>query len=330
MQPPPVRWGILGTGRMADTLAREIAGMPAERAQLVAVGSRSAATAEAFARRHGIPHRWTGHLELARDRDVDAVYVATPHGLHFEHALACLEAGKAVLCEKPFTLNAAQAARLVGVARENGLFLMEAMWTRFLPAIIAVRELVAAGTLGRVALVIGGGAFIPAYDPAHYLFDPKLGGGALLDAGVYLVSLASMILGTPARVLSSGRIGQHGVDEQVVVLLDQPGGAQAALYVSLRARRSPDLEIMGERARVRIDAPVFRPQGLTLSRPGEPDARAEYPIEGTGYGPMIEAAITAIRGGRIESEVMPLEETLSIMRTMDQVRAAIGLRYPGE
>jgi predicted dehydrogenase len=325
-----IRWGILGTGRMAATVAAEIRALRPEGHELVAVASRDGATASGFAARFGGIRAIEGYDVLARAADVDAVYVATPHTQHAGNMLACIEGGKAVLCEKPFTLNASGAASVIAAGRRRGVFAMEAMWTRFLPGVVALRELLARDGIGRVQLVVGGGAFQPPRVPGQYLFDPSLGGGALLDAGVYLVSMASMILGTPAVVQGAGCIGASCIDEQTSILLTHDDGRHALLYVSLLARRAPDLEILGDRGRIRIEAPVFRPAALTVWD-GEGQARRlEYPIEGSGYGYQLREVAAALREGRTESRVMPLDETLAIMRTMDAVRGQIGLQYPGE
>jgi predicted dehydrogenase len=235
-----------------------------------------------------------------------------------------------VLCEKPFTLNAGQAAAVIAEARRKRLFVMEAMWTRFLPAIEALRGLLAEDAIGQVCLLIGGGAFIPERTAGHYLFERSLGGGVLLDAGVYLVSMASMILGSPVQVRATALHGDTGVDEQTTMLLGQTDGSSAVLYVSLRARRSPDLEILGERGRIRIEAPVFRPAALTIwDQAGKPTT-CQYPVTGSGFAYQLREVAAALRAGRLESPIMPLDETLSIMRTMDAVREQIGLRYPDE
>jgi predicted dehydrogenase len=325
-----VRWGILGTGRMATVMAGELTAMRAEGIELVAVASRNVQSAKSFARRYGIHRAWGSYAELAADAGVDAVYVATPHSLHHDNILACLRGGKAVLCEKPFTLSAPQARAVIDEARGRGLFIMEAMWTRFLPAVVALRKLLQAGAIGRVQMIIGGGAFVPDFGPEHYLLNKDLGGGVLLDAGVYLVSMASMILGTPTRIQASGIIGSLGVDEQDAILLEHANGSAALLYVSLRARRSPDLEILGESGRISIAAPIFKPAKLTVWNKDGVATVTEYPVSGTGYGYQIREAAEALRAGRRESTVMPLDETLSIMQTMDTIRRQIGLRYAGE
>jgi predicted dehydrogenase len=315
---------------MASAIATELATLRHEGHELVAVASRRRQTAGDFAARHGIPHAIEGYGALAGDDRIDAVYIATPHTLHCSNMLACLAGGKAVLCEKPFTINASQAAAVIEQARRRRIFVMEAMWTRFLPAIRALRELLRADAIGRVRMVVGGGAFTPERAPGYYLFDIELGGGALLDAGVYLVSMASMLLGAPVKVLAAGTIGESGIDEQTAVTLEMADRATAMLYVSLRARRPPDFEILGERGRIRIEAPVFRPAALTVWGADGAATVHSHPIDGSGYGGQLREVAAALREGRTESAIMPLDETLSIMRTMDAARAQIGLQYPGE
>jgi len=326
----PVRWGIVGTGHMATALATEFLTLSADGAQLVGVCGRDAGRTAAFAATHGIRRAHADFRGLAQDPDIDALYIATPHTLHHECMLAAIEAGKAVLCEKPFTVNAAQAAEVIEAARRRGVFVMEAMWTRFLPAVSALRELLDTGAIGRIQLLVGGGAFMPDRDSGHYLFDPRRAGGVLLDAGVYLVSLASMLLGTPLHIQASGRIGASGVDEQDAVLLDHEDGATTCLYVSLHSKRAPDLEILGDAGRIRIPAPVFRPTHLQLWDRDGRERRIEYPIEGSGYGYQVRAVNAALRAGHTECAIMPLQESLAIMRTLDTIRARLGLVYPAE
>jgi predicted dehydrogenase len=317
---PPIHWGIFGTGRMAAQMAQELLRHEPQGARLIAVASRDRLRATRFAERFNIEAAHASYAELAQDRSVDVVYIATPPSEHHAQISLCLNNGKAVLCEKPFTTDATQARDVIQLARANGLFLMEAMWTRFLPASTALRRLVSEGAIGRPQLLVGGGAFIPTPDPDHYLLSARLGGGVLLDAGVYLISLASMLLGEVRRVHASGELGEHGVDEHDCFILEHHGGARALLYVSLRARRPPDLEVLGDAGRIHILAPVFRPTRLTLSRPARDDETLEFPIEGSGYSYQLIAAMDALRTGRIETPEMPLDETQAIMSTMDEIR----------
>ncbi|MGI9344595.1 MAG: Gfo/Idh/MocA family protein, partial [Gammaproteobacteria bacterium] len=298
--------------------------------ELHAVGSRARESAASFASEFDVPRSHASYVALADDPDVDVVCVATPHSLHRDNSLLCLDAGKGVICEKPFALNAREAADAIARARERRLFLMEAMWTRYVPAVVALRELLADDVIGNVQLMIGGGAFMPAYDPDFYLFDRRLGGGVLLDAGVYLVSMASMVFGSPTKISAAGSIGATGVDEHDAILLEHANGAIATLYISLRAKASPELTLLGDRGSIRIHAPIFAPRQLTISIDGKADETREFPFAGNGYQFEAIEAARCIRAGLTESDVMPLDETLSIMQTMDEVRRHIGMTYPQE
>jgi predicted dehydrogenase len=326
----PLRFGIIGTGQMAANFAAALGALQGAGVVAAAVGSRRLDAAQGFAAQHGVERAFGSYEELAADPDVDVAYIATPHVHHEAHTLLCLRGGKHVLCEKPLAINAAQADRMIECARVNGRFLMEALWTRFLPAFRAAREMVAGGTLGRISLITGGGAFIPDGNGDEYLLNRALGGGVLLDAGVYYVSLVEDLLGPALRVRASGIIGSHGVDEQDQWLSEHAGGAQAGCYVSLRTRRPPELEILGDRGRLLLQAPVFCPSRLTLIRPGEADEVRDYAIEGSGYGYQALEVLRCVRAGLLESSDMPWAASRSVMATMDQIRAQVGMRYLGE
>jgi len=323
-----IRLGILGTGKMAGDFARGL--RHADNIELVAVGSRSLESAQRFAGEFGVPGQYASYEALASDRDVQLIYVATPHSCHLENSLMCLDAGKAVICEKPFTINAGEAARLIAKAREKRLFLMEAMWTRYIPAVVRLRELLSQNVIGNVQLMSAGGAYMPAFDPENYLFRPDLGGGVLLDAGVYLVSMASMVFGLPDKVLATASLGRTGVDEHDAILLQHGDGAIANLYVSLRARMSPTVTLLGDRGRIFVHAPIFVPPKLTISITGEPEETEDFPFPGNGYQFQAMEAARCMLAGQTESSIMPLDETLRIMQTMDEVRKQIGLTYPME
>lgn len=325
-----LRFGIIGTGHMAGTFATELRALESEGIFATAVGSRRLDAARTFATLHNIDRAFGSYEELAADPDIDIVYVATPPSLHETHTLLCLQSGKHVLCEKPFALTALQADRMIDCARSRGRFLMEAMWTRFLPVMGAVGREIARGTLGRIQLIVGGGAFVPVDQPQHHLLQRPLGGGALLDAGVYFVSIVSGLLGSPLRLKASGIIGSSGVDEQAVWVTEHAEGAQAVCYISLRSRRAPDLEILGDRGSIRLHAPVFCPIRLTLSRPGEPDEVQHHPVINGGYGYQVLEAQRCLRLGLGQSPQLPLAESRAVMATMDEIRAQLALRYPDE
>ncbi|MBT8079189.1 MAG: Gfo/Idh/MocA family oxidoreductase [Gammaproteobacteria bacterium] len=323
-----LRIGILGTGRMAHAFATGL--RETQQATLVATGSRAADTAKQFADEFGIHRAHASYDALAEDPDVDLIYISSPHSLHSEHCLLCLDAGKAVLCEKPFAINAIEARAVIESAKKKQLFMMEAMWTRFIPAVCKLRELIARETIGDAKLLVAGGAYMPEFDPAVYLFRPDLGGGVLLDAGVYLVSMASMIFGSPHVTLATGTIGDHRVDDHDGILLRHANGAISSLYVSLKAKASPEATIFGSRGRIHVHPPLFAPAALTVSIDGEADETIELPVAGNGYHYQVEEVVRCMAAGNMESTVMPLAETLEIMETMDTVRQQVGLSYPME
>jgi predicted dehydrogenase len=323
-----VRWGILGTGGIARKFAEALSLLPD--AQLVSVGSRTQAAAEEFGNTWKISRRYGSYKELAADPETDVVYVATIHPLHYENCLDCLRAGKAVLCEKPFTINAAQAVEVIALARQKKLFLMEAMWTRYFPVFGKVRELLAAKAVGEIRLLQADFAFRPAYDPKGRLYNRELGGGALMDIGIYPVSLASMAFGeSPRRILSSAVMGRTGVDEGAAVIFEYPGGRQASLTFSFQYASPLEANIIGTDGRIRIETPWWYPSKLTLKRNIQEDIFS-LPYLGNGYAHEAVEVMECLRAGRTESERMPLEETLRIMQTLDAIRSDWGLKYPGD
>ena len=321
-----IKWGILGTGNIARQFAKGLQNLPD--AELAGVGSRTEKSAQAFSETFG-GRAYGSYEALAADPEIDAVYISTPHTLHAENSLLCLEHGKAVLCEKPFTLNAQEAERVINVARAEKLFLMEAMWTRFFPLASTLRELVQRGRVGGVKLLHADFGFRGEVDPGHRLYDPALGGGALLDLGVYPVSLASFLLGTPTEVSSQAHIGETGVDEQNAVVLKHAGGALAVLSSTLRASTPQEAVIMGTEGSIRVHSPWWQPTRLTVTD-GAGDEELSSPLPHNGYAYEAAEVARCLRSGETESPVMPLDETLTVMGTLDRCRAAWGLRYPGE
>lgn len=323
-------WGILGTGRIAHLFASDLRLLP--RAERVAVGSRSEARAHTFADQYDIPHRHGSYASLVADSDVDVVYVASPHTLHAEHTLMALEAGNHVLCEKPLTINEAQAERVIATARAEDRFLMEALWTRFFPVMDDVRRLVheeqALGDLRLLQADIGVGA---SFDPDHRLYDPALGGGALLDLGIYPMALAFDLFGSPDDVVSDAVIGETGVDEQCAVVFRYADGRQATWQASLRADPGRTFTLSGTEGRLHGRRAWWKGAPVVHTRPdGTEETTYARPFEGNGY--QFEAAhvMECLRTGRTESPVMPLAESRALLRTMDALRDAWGVVYPSE
>lgn len=323
-----VRWGILGAGAIARTFARGLGALPD--AQLMAIGSRAPETADRFGDEFGVPHRHASYESLADDPDVDVVYVATPHPFHAENCLLCLDAGKAVLCEKPFTINAAQAERVIQRAREKQLLLIEAMWTRFTPAMRDIQERAAQGVIGEVRMISADFGFCAPLDPRSRLFDLALGGGSLLDIGVYPVSLVSMLLGKPHRIASLAHLGTTGADEQAGIVLGYPDGQLAVLASAIRTQTPWEAFIAGTEGFIKIPADWWRPQRYSIMVEGKPEQIIEHPFEGNGYNYEAAEAMRCLRAGLTESPIMPLDETLTIMQTLDAIRAQWGLVYPTE
>lgn len=322
-----VRWGIMATGAIAHKFATGLQAVP--EAELVAVGSRSQEAADRFADEFSAAHRHASYEALARDPDVEIVYVASPHPFHKANTLLCLDHGKAVLCEKPFAINEAQAREMVASARQKKLFLMEAMWTHCFPAIHKVQELISQGVIGEVRLMRAEFCFRAGINPNGRLFDLKLGGGGLLDVGVYTVALAHLIYGQePREILSMAHIGETGVDEQAVMLMRYEAGAMALLTCAVRTSTPHEAAIFGTEGHIRIPHCFWQPDKIILCK----DKEEEMTFERLGNGYSFEAreAGRCLRQGLLESPVMPWEKTLDIVRTMDKVRSQWGLKYPGE
>ncbi len=324
-----IRWGILSTGNIAEQFAKGLSVL--DDAELVAVGSRSPASAEQFGEKYNVPHRHATYEDLVNDPDVDAIYVATPHTLHAENSLLCLRAGKAVLCEKPFTINARQAEEVVGYARERGIFLMEAMWTRYLPHMVKLRELLAQGVIGEPRMLQASFGFRANFDPAGRLFNPELGGGALLDVGIYPTALASMVFGAPTAITGYAHLGETGVDEQSAMIYGYPQGQIATLSTAIRTSTVHEAIIYGTDGFIKVNSPWWHPNGtLSVAVNGKDPEDMTFDVVGNGYNYEAAEVARCLRAGKTESEIMPLDETVSLMRTLDQLRGQWGLRYPME
>ncbi|WP_197677181.1 Gfo/Idh/MocA family protein [Friedmanniella luteola] len=326
---PTTGWGILSTGHIASVLAKDLALLPDE-ATLVAVGSRSADKAAAFAAEYGVRRSHGSYEELAADPDVDVVYVASPHNDHFPSAKLCLEGGQAVLVEKPLTVAPAQAEELLALAQERGLFVMEAMWTRTHPLIRHAAELVASGELGDVRHVDAQFGFAFDGPDSHRLLDPAQAGGAILDAGVYPVHAVNLFLGEPEDVLGYGTAASTGVDDHAAALLTYPAtsdrpAATASVLCTLRAGLPNRLAVYCTKGRVMFDDFYLRPAELTVWRDGT-DAPEELLASWPGGGYTFEAqeVMRCLRAGEVESPLVPWADTLAVSRTLSRWQDAVG------
>jgi predicted dehydrogenase len=316
-----IKWGILGTGLIAQVFTEDLLRLPGH--EVLAVGSRTPRSAEAFAGRHGITRAYGSYADLAADDEVDVVYVATPHPGHYPNAALCLEAGRAVLVEKPFTVTAADSELLVALARKRGLFAMEAMWTRFNPLIRTLRTLVADGAIGEVMAVYADFAEHLPYDPAHRVWSTDTAGGALLDLGIYPVSFAWMLLGAPETVQATTAAAPNGVDANTGILLGYSTGAVALLHCGLLAKSPQTAMVIGTKGRVEVASPFFRPPAMTLHRDGAEPETFTLEIEGHGYTYQAEEVARCLRAGELESPLMPLDESMAILGTIDTIAARL-------
>ena len=322
-----IRWGIAATGGIARSFATGLDQL--DDAETVAVASRTAERAEAFGAEFAIPHRHASYEALAADPDVDVVYVASPHSRHEADTRLFLEAGKSVLCEKPFALNAQQATRMVEAARARGLFLMEAIWSRFLPSYVALRRVLDTGVIGEPRVVEADFGFRMPMDPAHRLFDLALGGGALLDLGIYPLQLASLVLGPPDDVRALGFVGETGADEQVAAVLSHTSGALAVVKAATRVTLACTGRVSGTEGSIDLPAFMHCPNAITVTTAAGVE-QIDAPVVGQGLRYQVVEVHRCLREGLLESPTMPLAETLTLAATMDRIRGQIGVRYPGE
>jgi predicted dehydrogenase len=322
-----VRWGILATGGIARLFTRDLVD---HGFRVTAVGSRSAAGARAFADEFGISAAYGSYDELCADPDVDVVYVATPHVFHATDAARALDQGKHVLVEKPFALDAGQAREVVALARSRGLLVMEAMWTRFLPHMAFVRDVVAAGRIGAVRWLHADHTQRLPADPGHRLNDPALGGGALLDLGVYPLSFAHDLLGAPTEVLGRGTLRETGVDASIATMLRHPSGAVSTSYSASDARGPNTAVVLGSEGRIEI-APVWLAPAPVRVYDADGSLVEEFdpPVSGRGMQYQAAEVEQLVAAGDTTSAVMSPEDSIAVMVTLDQIRALIGVRYPG-
>ena len=326
-----LRWGVLAPGRIAGGFVWALHHHTSQRVH--AVASRDVTRARRFAAEYGVDHVRDSYEQLVADPDVDIVYVASPHSEHKRQALLAIAAGKHVLVEKPLALDAAEAREIRDAARAAGVFAMEAMWTRFLPRTLVLEQLLRDGVLGELQLVTADFGFRFDFDPESRLFNPALGGGALLDLGVYPIWFAHFALGTPRRVLATGRPAQTGVDGQCALVLTGDTGAQALLHTTLFATTPGEASLSGTLARLRVESSFHAPGGFALESPAT-NQRLHWSDtsglrESAGLAWQATAAARHIAEGRTESPLHPLERSIAVLETIDAARAQLGLATAG-
>lgn len=320
-----IRWGIVGPGRIAEKLVGDFVHVPD--AEVVAVASRSPVRAKAFADEHGIERSYGSYLDMIADPDVDVLYIATPHPHHHAIGVAAAAAGKALLMEKAFTATLAGAESLVSTVREHKVFAMEAMWTRFQPAVVAARTLIDDGAIGTVRSVQADLGVVRTFDPTDRVFAHELGGGAILDLGVYVVSFAQMMLGAPTSVAALGSLEPSGVDADVTFMLGFDEGRTATLMCSLHSPMPGHARIFGTTGWIDILPRFHHPKSFVLHREGHEPEQFDRPPLGGGYSHELIEVTESIKAGRTESVVMSLDDTLAVQRVLDDALAQLGVRF---
>jgi predicted dehydrogenase len=322
------RWGIIGTGKIAKAFAAALRDTPG--AILAGVASRTQASADAFAREEGVEQAYASYAALAESSAIDLVYIATPHTEHAANTMLALNAGKGVLCEKPFAMNRAEAEQMVALARANNLFLMEAMWTRFQPALAEVQRIIASGEIGTVNHVTADFGFVATVDPSHRLLNPALGGGALLDLGIYPLSIAAALLGPVASVTAQAEMGPTGVDVNTAFTLHHADGGISSCACSLVARTPVELTVAGSGGFIRMNTRFHQTQSITVT-PTDGEVRTvATPFLGNGYVHEAIEAQRCWRAGLQESPLMTQSDTLALMGVLDDIRTRIGLHYQAD
>ncbi|WP_127792819.1 Gfo/Idh/MocA family protein [Agromyces sp. LHK192] len=323
-----LRWGILATGGIAHAFTNDL---KLNGFDVRAVGSRRQEAADAFAAEFEIPTAYGSYEQLVADPEVDVVYVSTPHPFHAEHATLAIQAGKHVLVEKPFAMNAAEAKGIADLAAARGVLALEAMWTRYLPHMVRIREIITAGTLGELRTLIADHSQKLSDDPGHRINDLALGGGALLDLGIYPISFAWDLFGAPVTIHSTATFKATGADGQIATTFGY-GGDRIAQSLSISDSKGPNTAvILGTEARIEIDTVWYTPTTFrVVSHDGS--VLEEYRSEVTGRGMhfQAEAVERLVAAGDLRGDILPIDETVAIMATLDAIREEIGLRYPGE
>ena len=321
-----IHWGILGLGKIARKFAEGLKSV--KNAKLIAVASRKQETADAFAKDFDTKYAHDNYLALAQNPEVDVIYIATPHVYHYENTLMCLENGKAVLCEKPFAMNLEQVQEMTDIALDKRVFLMEAFWMKFLPTFQKVQRLIAEGVIGEIKSIHADFGFKAPYEPEGRLFNKHLGGGSLLDVGIYPLFLATTLLGKPDSLKAFANIGQTDVDENCGMLLKYNKGQMAVLSSSIVSQTAIEANIYGEQGRIKLNSPFFMPTSeIEIIRGINDVEKIPVSYESNGYNYEAEEVTQCLLSGKTESKIMSLQDSLFLMEMLDWVRNEAGITY---
>ena len=324
-----IRWGILGAGRIARKFASDL--RLAENCELMAIGSRSQQSADEFNKEFPVQYCHYSYEELAQNPEVDVIYIATPHNLHYENTLLCLQHNKAVLCEKPFAMNSRQAIEMIKLAKEKKLFLMEALWTKFHPHYIKTLEMVQQGLLGEITSVLVNFGFKPIPPVPVRLFDPALGGGTVMDIGIYNVFMVMSVLGKPDHIEATMTPASTGVDEQCAILFRYKNGVLAQLFSTFSSDLATEADICGSEGRIRLTSRFYEPSSTIEFSKGKADTKQVIPVhkeQGFGYQYEARHVNDCLRNGLTESNIVSFADTILLMETLDKIRKVAGIHYP--
>lgn len=326
--PKTFNWGIIGAGKIAGKFAADLAAIP--NANCYAIASRSAEKASVFAEQYGFAKSYDNYEALAKDPDVAVIYIATPHVFHCEHTLLCLENKKAVLCEKPFAMNKKEVELMIQRARKNKVFLMDALWTLCLPHILKTKQIIEGEQLGKLVSMRADFGFNATYNPDSRLFSNALGGGSLLDVGIYPLLLSLFIFGKPSKILAAAHIGKTSVDEDCGIILQYEEGQMAHLHSSFQARTPVEAYIYCEKGYIHIPSRFHEAVKSISIMEYEGLKKTEIPFDYQvkGYKYEAEEVMRCLQAGKLESDLVPHQFSLYLMELMDVIRSNIGLVYP--
>ena len=319
-----IKWGIIGLGKIAGKFAKGLTAV--DNSELYAVASRDRDKAITFSKEHNAKIAYGSYVQLMQDKEVDAIYIATPHVFHYELTLDCLKNGKAVLCEKPFAMNLSEAREMIDLARAKNIFLMEALWTRFLPHFKFILEKIASQELGKIKSLKADFGFKAEYDESSRLFNKSLGGGSLLDIGIYPVFMAYATLGKPKEIAAEAKFSDTEVDIICDMNFKYDDGVQANLYSTLEKKTSTTAEIELEKGKIFLNTRFHEPTSVTIISESNTET-IEFGVKSNGYNFEAEHVGNMLLQGKTESDVWNLDNTLDIMDLLDKVRSRIGLEY---
>jgi len=320
-----IKWGIIGLGNIAHKFAHDL--NLHEGVTLYAVASRNKDKALEFKEKYNSVLSFDNYEDLAKCKEIDIVYIATPHVFHYENTIMCLEAGKTVLCEKPLSMNAEQSKKMIALAKEKNLFLMEALWTRFIPATEKVLELINNNEIGKVKSIKADFGFEAKLRSRNRLFDNKLGGGSLLDIGIYPIFLSLLILGLPSKITANATIGENNIDTKFSAILDYDDKVKALVESTFEEQTPTEALIIGENGSIKMHSQFHFSRKITLSKEGKPNKIFNINIVGNGYYHEIDEVVNCLKNGHIESEKLPHKFSLDLTTTLDKIRKQIGLKY---